>query len=48
MYHGKVIAIERPIEKGKDGKWYIRKRMLPYEVFNELYHRYSNLNEYGK
>lgn len=35
-------------EKGKDGKWYVRKRMLPYEVFNELYHRYSNLNEYGK
>jgi hypothetical protein len=35
-------------EQGRDGRWYVRKRTIPNDVFNALYKKYKNLNDYGE
>lgn len=35
-------------EQGRDGRWYVRKRTITDDVFNALYDRYKNLNNYGR
>lgn len=35
-------------EQGRDGRWYVRKRTISNDVFNALYKKYKNLNDYGE
>lgn len=35
-------------EQGRDGRWYIQKKRIPDKVFNDLYNKYKELNDFGK